>query len=81
MVYHHLHKRSSLVNRRETNQRNRDEHQSLSEDYRHHIRSKKLQRNVLTGSTELLATDYTLSILHRNLSRTLHQQYCCANDK
>ena len=32
-------------------------------------------------STELLATYYTFSILNWNLSCTLHQQYCSANNK
>ena len=52
----------------------RDEHQCLRKDDRHHISSKQLQRDVLSCTTILLVANQTLCILDRHLACTLNEQ-------
>ena len=58
----------------------RDEHQCLGKDDRHHIGSEQLQGDVLACTTILLITDKTLSILYGHLTDTLYQHDGCTNN-
>ena len=52
----------------------RDEHQGLGENDRHHIGCEELQGDILASTTILLVANQTLCILNGNLASTLHQQ-------
>ena len=58
----------------ETYNSDRNEHNCLSKDDRHYVRSIHLQRNVLSCTTILFITYNTFCILYRNLTHTLNQQ-------
>ena len=64
---------------RELCQSDRDKHDSLSEDDRHHVCSIGLQWNILTCTTNLPSTCNFLCIIDRNTTHTLHKKYCSSN--
>ena len=77
MIKHRTHEPTGILRSRILYHRQRDEHQCLSKDDRHHVSSEQLQRDILAGTTNLLTAHNALCILYGNLTDTLYQNDGC----
>ena len=77
MIKHRAHKPAGILRSRILYERQRDEHQCLGKDDRHHVGCEQLQGDILAGAAHLLVAYDALRILYRNLADTLYQNNSC----
>ena len=80
VIKHRAYEPACILRSRILDDSQRDEHQCLSKDDRHHIGSEQLQGDILAGTTVGLVTHDTLCILYGNLADTLYQNDRCTNN-
>ena len=76
-----MYETARIIYIRKSNESNRNEHDCLSKNDRHHVSCIYFQRDVLSCTTVLFVTNNFLCILNRNLSCTLYQKNGKSNDK